>query len=251
MIGFHQGTRNRRGPRVHAKSLVAAVLVLVTACSFGQDAFDSHVADVQILQLKEVQAELKITEAQRTSMNRHAETHRKKVQGYVEQLKKEKKDPSTLPQPDPKLLQFFNELKSSVVKVLQPAQLRRLRELTLQNAGIAALMDQRIATRVGLSAAQLKRVRDAFDAGAKEAAQIEQAALKGALKEFEGKRPANEAEAKQMQAAAQKKVQAAMQKIRPRMDKLQTDTRNRMTAVLTAAQKTTWTQLQGTAFRPK
>jgi hypothetical protein len=237
--------------RILPRTFVAAALTLAAAVGFGQDAFDAHAADVQILQLKEVQTELKITDGQRTAMNQHAESHRKKVQAYVEQLKKDKKDPATLPQPDPKLLQFFNELKTSVVKVLQPSQLRRLREITLQNAGVAALMDQRVATRAGLSADQLKKIRAAFDAGAKEAAKIEQDTLREALKEFEGRKPTSEAEAKKMQEEAQKKIQAAMQKVRPRIEKLQTDTRNRMTAVLTAAQKKTWADLQGTQFRPK
>jgi hypothetical protein len=230
--------------------MIAAIAGCAVA-AVAQDAFDAHVSDIQILQLKEIQTELKVTDAQRTAMNRHAETHRKKIQAYMERLQKEKKDPNTLPQPDPQLVKFFNELKNSVVQEMQPGQLKRLREISLQSAGVAALMDDQVAAKAGVSQAQVKRLRDMFQAGAKRAVEIEQKAVQDALKEFENKRPANEAEAKKLQEQVDKKLQAVAQRIRPQVEKIRDETRTRMEGVLTDPQKRTWAQLQGAPFRPK
>jgi hypothetical protein len=226
--------------------LFALLCAVATAAAQKMDPFDFHVADVGILQVKQVQAELKVTEAQRGRMNQQAERHRTRVEAYLKKMESEKKQVA----PDDKtLMGYFRDLKQGVLAVLQPNQLKRLREISLQRAGLSALTDQTVAKRVGMSDAQLKRMRDAFTAGMNEVNKLQQDAFNGVMKKYENRKPKDEAEANALRKQVEGELQAAGKRIQPQVDKALKSTETRMLAVLDSKQQASWKSLQGAPFR--
>lgn len=55
------------------KPLLMSLALFSATAAYAADEFDMYVSDVAILQIKEIQTELKITEGQRVAMNSHAE----------------------------------------------------------------------------------------------------------------------------------------------------------------------------------
>lgn len=230
--------------------MIGWTLLVVSGAAFAADAFDTHAASIEILQLKPVQNEIKLTEAQRTKMNKFAETHRSQMVAYQNRLKAQaEKNPQV--RPDQSVIQrYYQQLKKSVLASLSATQLRRLREISLQSAGVGALMDDKVSARVGLSSAQLKKIRDTFLDGNKRAQAIQTTAAKPIVDKYRGKKPKNNAEAQKLETAFRTEMQGASTKIAPQMRKLQADTANKMMAVLTAAQKQSFQALKGKPFTP-
>lgn len=227
---------------------ILLLLALVQAPFAQQDQFDFHVGSLILLQDKAVQAEVGITKAQRDRMNKFAESHREDLKKYGQQLQATK----TSGGPDQKKLEtMFLGLKKKVFAEMSAKQLKRLREISLQSLGFAALNDEIVATRVGINKDQLGRIRKTFESGFSEAANIEKLAVQGALQPYENRKPKDEAEAKKLYDEAEKKAAAARQKVAPRVDAIRTFTKNKIMSILTPQQKTNWANLQGSPFRPK
>jgi hypothetical protein len=232
--------------------ILPLIVLALSPLLASADQFDRHVADITLLQVKEVQTELKITETQRKKMNGFADAHRSKLTSYETKLKADAQKAKKQVQPDEKILAgYFGSLKNSVISSLSDAQIKRLRELTLQRSGLTGILDQQVATKVGVNAASLKKLRDLYAAGAKEAASIEEAALKKVLSPYQNRKPKDEAEAKKLRAEVEKKMAAEAKVIQPRIAKVQQSTRDKMLATLTAKQKSTYQALQGKPFTQK
>lgn len=219
-----------------------AVISLVSA-----DDFDKKIAGFQLLQDKKVQAELKITEAQRTKLNKHADSFNAKAAAYQKELEAEAKKTKKQVQPDPKRMNaIMSDLKSKVLAELSAVQLKRLRELSLQAVGVTALGDDLVAAKIGLTSAQKTQVRSVvksgLDAANKLLAQADANARKGI------KEPKNEAEMKKAEETYAKKIEAEQKKIQPQLQKIRQDTIQKALKVLNAKQNETWKQLQGKPF---
>jgi Skp family chaperone for outer membrane proteins len=221
---------------------------ILTSTSWADD-FDQHVADVSLLQSKPIQKELGITEAQRAAMNKHAEAHRSKLSAYEAQLKaKAQKDKKPI-QPDTKVLaSYFASLKAGVLKEMKPPQVKRLRELTLQRAGLQGVLDGKVAKRIGVNDATLKKLRDLYVSGAQQAAKIEQASFAKVVGPYKDRKPKNEAEAKKLQEEVEEKLAAERKSIQPQLEKIQNDVRTKMMALLNDGQKRAYVALQGKPF---
>lgn len=221
---------------------------ILTSTSWA-DAFDTHVADVSLLQAKPIQKELGITEAQRSAMNKHADAHRSKLSAYEAQLKaKAQKDKKPV-QPDNKVLAgYFASLKAGVLKEMKPPQIKRLRELTLQRAGLQGVLDSQVAKRIGVNDATLKKLRDLYVSGAQQTAKIEQASFTKVVGPYKDRKPKNEAEAKKLQDEVEKKLAAERKSIQPQLAKVQNDVRTKMMALLKDPQKKAYAALQGKPF---
>lgn len=232
--------------------ILPTLLLSVVASSVfaAPDPFDFHGADIVLLQSKQVQKELGITEAQRKQMNAFAAQHREHLAAYDRELQQKKIDPRTLPSPNPRILGFFEDLKKNVCGVLTPAQLRRLREISFQRVDLLALLDDQVAARLKLTSAQRSRLRSAYIAGSKEAAQIQQAAVQAALKRYQGVKPKDKADAERLQKQAQGDLRAAGARIAPQLRSIESQTRSKLLAVLTPAQRSQFEALKGRKFTP-
>lgn len=224
------------------KALLALVAVASIATAHA-DAFDRQVASIVLLQNRNVQTDMKITEAQRTKMNVFAESFNKTQKDYLEGLKKQKN-----PQRDTKKeIAMVADLKTKVLSILSENQIVRLRQISLQAIGVAALADETVAKRVGLSAAQITKVRTTVDNGLKAGQKINEDAIATARKGI--KEPKTDAERKTAQAAFDKNMKAIAPGAQKKLDQIRNQSIKDVLAVLTPAQKTVWKGLIGPEFK--
>ena len=223
-------------------------LFALAASAKAVDAFDYHCADVALLQAKEIQKDLKINDAQRKKMNDAADTHRTRLSTY-EQQQRAAKVKDTEAQQRTKLKGYYDELKKSVLTQLSATQLKRLRELTLQRAGLTAILDKVVAQKLGMSDAQLDKYRKVFESGAEKAAALERQTLEPILNKYKAMKPKTDAEKKSLQEKFQKEVAEAGKKAEPKMRALKNSTQKQLEAALTAAQRAKFKSLQGTPFK--
>ncbi|CAN1511661.1 hypothetical protein MCEMSE15_00806 [Fimbriimonadaceae bacterium] len=214
------------------------------------DAFDFHAADVTIMQSKPVQKELKITEAQRTKMNTFAKRHEQTLATLEKKYGAKANAPAVAAKVRPELEKAFGLLKKDVLAALSATQLKRLREINLQRLGITALTDEKVATKVGLSSAQLKQYRDAYTAGANESAKLQQEAANPVLTKYQSVRPKSEAESKTLRAKFESEMQAAGVKVKPKLDAVEARTKKKLEGIMTPAQRAAFKALQGKPFKP-
>lgn len=221
---------------------LAAIASAGAAQSPKLDPFDAHCADLIILQSKAVQTELKITDAQRSKMNVFAERHRVRM----EELKKEREQKKDV---GAKVVDAYSTLKENVLGQLSSTQVRRLREITLQNVGLAALRDSVIADRLGLSKTQREQFEKTYTEGAKKFQETERAAIAPVLKPYEGKTAKTKEEAEKLNQEVQTKLQAVRKKVMPQMEKIRNTYDARLRAILTSSQLNTYNALRGKPFK--
>jgi len=246
MIGFVK--------RSEMKQLLAVGLVLGMALASNvavAQSFEEQVSDMGLLQSKEVQTELGFTEQLRAKLNVHAEDFNKKANKLQEDYRKkaEGKNPPP-PAPIAEMAKLESELKKKVMKDLSAAQLKRLSELTLQTAGFAAMLDETVSKKIGLTSAQLEKLRSAFKDNAQEAQRLQEGAMKPIYEKYGKEKPADEATAKELQAKVQSEVQAATQKIQPQIQALQEKFLKTLKLTVKAIQFNKFEALQGKPFKP-
>lgn len=233
-------------------TLLTVFLIAVTP--FGQtpakmDEFYFHLADIQLLQAKPVQKAIGLTEAQRNRMNTFADQHRAHLKSLQEQYEKEKKDIRTVQQ-DPKLVGYFYELKLNVMRALKPEQLKRLGEISLQRVGLAALTDEKVAKRIGMSNTQLAKMRQAFKDGGTKYAMAEKAAANPVLTKYKDKNVKDKNEAAALQKQFDADLGAAMQRARPQLLAIKAKAEETMKAILRKEQLSKYQALMGKPFKP-
>ena len=240
------------------RSLLPFLLLCLAAMSLGQnkplpggmDPFFFHTADVQLLQAKPIQTELKITEAQRTAMNKFATKHREKLEALEKKYEKEKKSMADA-QSDPMIVAYYLELKTNVMLQLSKTQLKRLSELSLQRVGMAALTDDVVATKVGLNKSQLAKFRDAFKSNGLKFQKAQQEAMAPIRKKYEGKKPKDEKEATTLRNQYNADMEAVMKKAGPKLESIQKAAEKQLLSLLTSAQQSTFKSYQGKIFTAK
>ncbi len=230
------------------RTLLATVLV-ASAASFASADFDSDVANIALLQSKPIQTELKVSAAQRATLNKHADwfnAENKKLSAEAEALAKQGKQPTqALINKGTKL---GDTMKTKVLAVLSKYQKQRLREITLQGAGYLALMDPIVGKRVGVTADQTSKIRKQFEASGKKAGEIQQKAIKPIMDKYKDKKPKNAEEQQKLATQFQGEMGAAQKKVEPQLKKLQDEFNAFVKKTLTAAQMKTWNGLLGAKY---
>jgi hypothetical protein len=232
------------------KLLLPALVLAAPAFAAAQNAFDYHCTDITILQAKPVQQDVGITAAQRTKMNAAAAKHQAVLNALDKQYKGKQVSQSDMKKINPKLADAFFKLKKDVCAILTPTQLVRTRQLNLQRLGYAALNDEVVAKKIGMSAAQIKSYRSAFVSGGQQSQKIQQAAAKPVLDKFAKVKPKTETEANTLRARAGEEVNAALKKVAPQLVAVEKSTQKKLDAVLTAKQRASWKALLGKPFKP-
>lgn len=238
------------------KQIVAVSLILglaLASTSAVAQSFEEKVSDMALLQSKEVQAELKITEETRAKLNVHAENFNKKAnklqQDYLK--KAEGKTPAPAP-PVVEMEKLQAELKKNVLGELSKAQIKRLSEITLQGAGFAAMLDDNVANKIGLSSDQLKKLRAAFKASADESRRIQEGALKPIQDKYKDeKEPTDPEVKKEMEAKIRAEVDEANKKVQPQLQAQQEKFIKALKSTVKAIQFNKFEALQGKPFIPK
>ncbi|MFM9873555.1 MAG: hypothetical protein ACKVQS_08850 [Fimbriimonadaceae bacterium] len=214
--------------------------------------FEEQVSEFTLLQSKEVQAELGIDEAMRGKMNKFAEDFNTKANALQVEYRKqaEGKNPPP-PEPIQKLQQLELNLRKNVYSLMSKAQLKRLSELTLQTAGYPAMMNPTVAKRIGLTDAQLKRLRDAYQKTGEAVNKLQQVAVKPIYEKYGKVQPKDEAEKNATQEKINAETKAAMDKITPELKKLRDEWLLVMKKTVKAIQLNRFEALQGKPFKPK
>lgn len=228
------------------KRLTFTPLLLCVAAFAGAqapDPFDAHCADIVILQSKAVQKELGITKAQRDRMNLHAKEHQKTLDALQKKYQGSKADP----QGD--LFKAFGILKSGVLQELTPTQVVRLRELSLQKIGLIALCDPIVAKKIGLSDAQVTKLRTTYDEGFRKFNEIDQGAAQKVLQPYGNVKPKDKAEADRINEEVKRKLLAARNGVAPQLKTIRDTYDRRMRAVLSPAQLNLYNSLRGKPFK--
>lgn len=136
-------------------------MTVLAALSFGfaslaadRDPFDLYLCDINILQDKAIQAEIKVDEAQRAKLNEHA--------AWFDQ---EAKRIELEAAPDSRvevLLKARAVFKSRVLDSLTDPQVKRLAQLSLQAMQIVAVLDLEVGKKLGFTETQQKTLFDAW-----------------------------------------------------------------------------------------
>lgn len=231
------------------KAAVLLLLVLLPIFALA-DSFDQQVASIILLQDKRVQADLGITEEQRARMNRFADSHRAKLEAYYRELSKHGQKTGELSVDQNKLVGYFSVLKKGVLEQLSTAQIKRLREISLQYLGFSALADITVADRVGLSSAQHRKVAALVKQGVERAAKVQNKAIAASTSDLRSIKPKNEAEAKRIYDEANRRAEDATHRVAPEVEQIGLQTKGKVMAVLTPAQRVKWEALLGRPFNP-
>lgn len=226
------------------------MMTVLSAVGAAQANFDYDVADISLLQAKEIQTELNISASQRAELNKHADwfnAENRKLMQEAQKLAQEGKQPTkSLIDRGTKL---GNDMKKKVMGVLSKWQTQRLREISLQSVGYLALMDATVAKRVGLSDAQLKNIRTQFEASGKKANDAQQSAFKPVLDKYKDRKANTDAERQKLQADFDKDMAAAQKKVEPQLKKFRDDWIAYVKKTMTAQQTKAFTDLQGKTFK--
>lgn len=221
---------------------------MAVATALAADEFDMYVADVAILQAKAIQVELGITDAVRAALNKHA-TWLDAQGANIDRLVK--RGTVTPAEGNRRMSGYLVTLKSRVVGELTAVQVRRLREITLQRDGLVPLMDKRVSDKIGMTAAQLKKIRDAYVANEKKAKVIQQTAFAPIFEKYGKMKPKSDVEKKQIEGQANKELDAEKKRIQPQLAQLGKDFEALVASTLTQGQKDAFKKLKGKPFKPK
>lgn len=227
-------------------ALLLAAGAAMAASAQKMDEFDFYASNLNLLQMREIQAELKVTAAQRASLNKHADWFNAESKKLRDAIAK-KKGGATKADQD-QLNKLFADMKRRCFGVLNATQLRRVRQLSLQNAGPVVLLDERVAKRVGLSQAQLKQLRDAFSANSKKASDLQTKTFGPIVEKYRKIKPKDKKDEERLTKAMNQEMEAAGKRIQTQIAGFANATRQTMDKVLTAQQKQTFQALLGPAF---
>lgn len=233
--------------------LRSAILTAVAGgalAATAQDSFDFYAANVGVLQFREVQKEMGVGEAQRAKLNKHAEWFNSESKRVRENLGKSPTEAQQR-QAAQRVSTLMDQLKQRCLKELTPSQLRRLREISLQGEGPKALLDDKVAAKIGLSAASLKALRDRYTANGKKSADIQQRTIGPIADKYQKMNPKTDADRKKAEAAMQKELEAAQKRLAPQLEALTKDFLAFADKTLSAKQKQAWTALLGKPFTPQ
>jgi hypothetical protein len=117
----------------------------------------------------------------------------------------------------------------------------------LQAYGLNGILDTTVAKKVGLSEAQIAKMRDTYKEGSKKANDLMVGAMKPVNKQFTTK-PKDAAEEQRMKADYDAKSKAAVHAVMPNVQKVNDDTQQAMLAIFTPQQKAAFLALQGKVF---
>lgn len=227
------------------------LLLALAASAQKPDAFDVRFASISVLQDRRVQAEMGVTAAQRDRMNAAANKYNALLRSLEERLKGVKS------QSDPALKRLIQEqrtasetLRKSVLAELSGAQTKRLREITLQQGGLPLLGDEALGTRVGLSPAKRKMIRDTYNAGKKTANTLIATQIKLIAAKYSKMKPKTDAEKQKIQKAAMAEVDASKKALAPKVRALRQQTDAKIKRMLTPAEMAAYQKLLGKPFKP-
>ena len=252
---------------VPAPAAAVASTAPATGAKLAEGNFDYDIADFNILQNKEVQKELGVTEALRATLNKHAEWFNGEMKVLDTAFKKAREnDPKATP-PNDKAVALQKEFKKRLFAELTTAQVVRLREITVQGAGDVAVLDKRVASKIGLTNAQITAIKGRFEDNSKKAqafqqdlnkqgGELQQKYLKPLIEKYGNSQPKDQADATSRQAEVKaalephkSEFQALQSKLEGKMKELEGDFKSFLAKTLDDKEKKALQDLKGKTFK--
>jgi hypothetical protein len=235
---------------VKALSLLL-ILFFAASVAGAVDSFDYHCANIALLQDAQVRAEVGISEAQRTQMNKFADAHRARLLTYQKKLAGKAPDMQVLSG-------YLEDLKRNVVGTMTAPQVKRLRELNLQAANLIGLLDQTVAAKIGMVGAQFTKYKNNYINGKNSAENILRQAIlpidqkyQRLAAPYKGKEQQHKAELEQLGKQYQAEVESARKAVQPRVDAITKQTQQQLQSSLTPQEISAWNAIKGKPFHPK
>lgn len=217
---------------------------MASALALGQQKLTLLEQSLEILRAEQVQKEVKVTSSQMKAIEDAYGRYRKALQEAIEK-NKASKNVAAVKAVDAAQL---TRLRNFIIDTLDKPQKDRLRQLWVQFVGVPILMQEEAAAEVGLTGAQISKLKGIYNQFQKEGAKVTETRMKELRAIPQPKDPKNKKEVE----AYQKKVQGLVKKYGPGDRKLfeaaKKKTEAQMMAVLTLAQKAKYTSLQGKKF---
>lgn len=219
-----------------------------SSIAFADDQkFYGEIASMELLQSKVVQTELKVTESQRTKFNAHATNYNAQTKALQDSAQKGEINKSEF---ESKVLAAQTTLKAQVLAELSSAQIVRLGQITLQQAGYIAVMNDQVSARLGLTQTQLKSLKDGWNKLGQDVAAAEQAVRQPIIEKYQKLDPKTDEDKKKARDDFEKEMAASNEKVQPDLKRLRKGFEDLVDKTLTAGQKKTWSDLKGPAFKP-
>lgn len=225
-------------------------LLLLGTLAFAQSIdqeFYRQVASVELLQSKKLQAEIKLSDAQRDKLNQEAGGYSKRMTAILDDVKAGKVGPVEAKQ---SVEEAKTSLKSKIMAVLKPEQIVRWGQLSVQQLGVVALFDPVVVAKIGLTKAQAQKLTDAWNSTGQRVANLESTAKKPIIDKYRAMKPSDEAERDKLTKQLQAELADATAKIMPEIEKLKKEFDGVVNATLTDGQKKTWAEIKGPAVKP-
>jgi len=230
------------------RALLSALSLFATSAfaQSGDQEFYRQVASVELLQSKKLQAEIKLTDAQRDKLNAEAGTYSKRMTGILDDVKAGKIGPVEAKQ---SVEEAKSSLKTKILATLKPEQVVRWGQLTVQQLDVLALFDPIVVAKLGLTKAQSQKLTDAWNATGARVANLESTTKKPIVDKYRAMKPANDAEREKLTQQLQTELAEATAKIKPELDKLKKEFDTSVATTLTDGQKKTWSEIKGPAVK--
>ncbi|GIS63678.1 MAG: hypothetical protein CM1200mP2_59030 [Planctomycetaceae bacterium] len=207
---------------------------------------------LQLIGREEVRKELKITEEQQGIIRELQTSSRpnfRELLGNIRDLSREEREKK------------FAELRASSEKkskeaeadlyglILDEGQATRLKQIVLQQKGNRALTEPATAKALGLSAAQVTKIKAATTAGQKKQQELT-AGLRNAFggRGQRGKKDDKSKDKKDTKRPSREELTKRFADLRTKGEAIRAETDKAISAVLTAAQKTKFEELKGPKF---
>lgn len=225
--------------------LAVGLLLSSFASAVSFDAFDQKVADLTILQAREIQNEVGINASMRDRLNGIVKRNNDALQAYIAEEQKKGVDPRKDTTVQRRINSFGENMKTEVLGALTASQIKRLREITLQVTGLRALTDDTVATRCGLSSKELTSARNIFNAARSRVKSLVDAKLAPIQKKYQSKKPTSQEELDVFQANYNLEAKKATQSLTPKVKQIQNETEAKIKAAVSAKALATFRSLQG------
>jgi Spy/CpxP family protein refolding chaperone len=162
-----------------------------------------------LLRQASVQQELQLSDEQIQQIKEESDKMRSKFQGMSDMDQQERRK---------KMQELNAQSQKTIEKILKPEQQKRLQEIMIQQQGLRALANAKVADQLGLEDNQKSQIREITEAAGREMRQL----MGG------GGSPEDS---------------------RDKMEEMRKKTDSKIEEVLTAAQKAKWKEMQGKPFK--
>ncbi|MFN7172953.1 MAG: hypothetical protein ACK4P3_09260 [Fimbriimonadaceae bacterium] len=219
-------------------------LALLVSAGFAQGGErpmgSTRVENLFLLKFPNIQKEMGMSKAQIDQMEKAYQVYRSAAEPIIKRIESSGKPPTRAD--ENAMANHTNIFETRLMQILNANQRRRLRELSIQAGGTAMLLHPEISKQLKLTPQQISRLETGIRNAVGRIQKVEENAARQAGL-------TNEAEVRKLSEKELKaRVDRAGRIAKPQVDKIRTETRRQLLAILNQSQRQQWTNMQGKPF---